>query len=147
MSDFTHFDELGNARMVDVSDKPVTRRTAKAKGTMTVSRELMDAIMSKSVKKGDVLTVAQVAGIMSTRKTADLIPMCHPLGLSYATVTFEVDEEACTITAVCDAHNLRYVQERRQKNGDERYPPGREDRRKERGFRFLDNDRQLRQRN
>ena len=63
----------------------------------------MDAIMSKSVKKGDVLTVAQVAGIMSTRKTADLIPMCHPLGLSYATVTFEVDEDACTITAICDA--------------------------------------------
>ena len=57
----------------------------------------------KKVKKGDVLTVAQVAGIMSTRKTADLIPMCHPLGLSYATVTFEVDEEACTITAICDA--------------------------------------------
>lgn len=103
MSELTHFDELGNARMVDVSDKPVTRRTAKAKGTVTVSRELMDAIMSKSVKKGDVLTVAQVAGIMSTRKTADLIPMCHPLGLSYATVSFEVDEEACTITAICDA--------------------------------------------
>jgi len=103
MEGFTHFDEKGNARMVDVSGKEVTRRTAKATGTMTVSRELMDAILSKSVKKGDVLTVAQVAGIMSTRRTADLIPMAHPLGLMHATVKFEVDEEACTITAICNA--------------------------------------------
>lgn len=101
MSEFTHFDDKGNARMVDVSDKAVTRRTAVAQGVITVSREVMDAILSKTVKKGDVLTVAQVAGIMSTRRTADLIPMCHPLGLSYATVTFDIDEEACTIKAVC----------------------------------------------
>ena len=103
MAGFTHFDEKGNARMVDVSGKEVTKRTAKATGTVTVSRELMDAILSKSVKKGDVLTVAQVAGIMSTRRTADLIPMAHPLALMHATVEFEVDEEACTITAICNA--------------------------------------------
>lgn len=103
MSDFTHFDEKGNARMVDVSGKAVTRRTATAQGTISVSRELMDAILSKSVKKGDVLTVAQVAGIMSTRRTADLIPMCHPLGLMHANVTFEIDEEACVIKVLCTA--------------------------------------------
>ena len=103
MSDFTHFDEQGNARMVDVSEKAVTKRTAKATGTVKVSRELMDAILNKSVKKGDVLTVAQVAGIMSTRRTADLIPMAHPLGLMHATVEFEIDKEACTITVICSA--------------------------------------------
>jgi cyclic pyranopterin phosphate synthase len=103
MSDFTHFDEKGNARMVDVSDKAVTRRTATAQGKISVSRDLMDAILSKSVKKGDVLTVAQVAGIMSTRRTADLIPMAHPLGLMHANVTFEIDEEACEIKVLCTA--------------------------------------------
>lgn len=103
MNEFTHFDEKGNAQMVDVSDKMVTKRTATATGTISVSRELMDAILGRKVKKGDVLTVAQVAGIMSTRRTADLIPMAHPLGLMHATVEFEVDEEACTITAICKA--------------------------------------------
>ena len=103
MSDFTHFDEKGNARMVDVSDKAVTRRTATAQGKISVSRDLMDTILSKSVKKGDVLTVAQVAGIMSTRRTADLIPMAHPLGLMHANVTFEIDEEACEIKVLCTA--------------------------------------------
>lgn len=103
MGDFTHFDEKGNARMVDVSDKQVTRRTAKAQGTITVSRELMDAILSGTVKKGDVLTVAQTAGIMGTKRTSDLIPMCHPLSLMHSSVEFETDEEACTITAICTA--------------------------------------------
>lgn len=103
MSGFTHFDENGNARMVDVSGKEVTRRTATAKGSIKVSREVMDAILSKNVKKGDVLTVAQVAGIMSTRRTADFIPMAHPIGLMHASVEFEIDEEGCIITAFCKA--------------------------------------------
>ena len=103
MSEFSHFDEKGNAYMVDVSDKDITKRTATAQGTISVSREVMDAVIGKKIKKGDVLTVAQVAGIMGTKRTSDLIPMCHPLSLSNAKVTFEVDEEACTITAVCDA--------------------------------------------
>lgn len=103
MEGFTHFDEKGNARMVDVSGKEATRRTATAKGSIKVSRELMDAILSKNVKKGDVLTVAQVAGIMSTRRTADFIPMAHPIGLMHASVEFDIDEEGCIITAFCKA--------------------------------------------
>ena len=89
--------------MVDVSDKDVTRRSATAKGTITVSREVMDAVQRKKVKKGDVFTVAQTAGIMGTKRTSDLIPMCHPLSLTNAEIRFETDEEACTITAFCTA--------------------------------------------
>lgn len=103
MSGFTHFDEKGNAFMVDVSDKEITRRSATAEGTISVSRDVMDAILGKKIKKGDVFTVAQTAGIMATKRTSDLIPMCHPLSLTNAKVTFEADEEACTIKAVCTA--------------------------------------------
>jgi len=103
MSEFTHFDEKGNAYMVDVSDKDVTRRSATARGTIKVSREVMDAVLGRKIKKGDVFTVAQVAGIAGTKRTADLIPMCHPLSLTNAKVSFTTDEEACSITAVCTA--------------------------------------------
>ncbi len=103
MSEFTHFDEKGNAWMVDVSDKEITRRTAIAQGTIHVSREVMDAVLGRRIKKGDVFTVAQVAGIMGTKRTAELIPMCHPLSLTNASVTFDIDEEQCLITAVCKA--------------------------------------------
>ena len=101
--EFTHFDENGNARMVDVSEKEITHRVAVAEGTIAVSREVMDAIRGHKVKKGDVLTVAQVAGISATKRTSELIPMCHPLSLTNAAVTFEVDEEACEIRALCRA--------------------------------------------
>ena len=103
MNEFTHFDDQGNAYMVDVSDKEITRRTAVAQGTIHVSPEVMDAVTGHKIKKGDVYTVAQVAGIMGTKRTSDLIPMCHPLSLTNAKVTFETDEEACTITAFCTA--------------------------------------------
>ena len=101
--EFTHFDDKGNAYMVDVSGKGVTHRVAIAEGTIAVSREVMDAVLGHKVKKGDVMTVAQVAGIMGTKRTSDLIPMCHPLSLTNAAVTFEVDEEACEIKAICRA--------------------------------------------
>lgn len=103
MTEFTHFDDKGNAHMVDVSDKDVTRRTAVAEGTITLSSEAMDAVLGKKIKKGDVFTVAQVAGIMGTKRTSDLIPMCHPVGLENASVEFDVDEKACTIKVVCTA--------------------------------------------
>ena len=103
MSEFTHFDEKGNAYMVDVSDKEITRRSATAQGTITVSREVMDAVLGRKIRKGDVFTVAQTAGIMGTKRTSDLIPMCHPLSLTNAKVSFETDEESCSITAYCTA--------------------------------------------
>lgn len=101
--EFTHFDEQGNARMVDVSGKDITHRVAVAEGTISVSREVMDAIKGNKVKKGDVLTVSQVAGIMGTKRTPDIIPMCHPLSLTNAELTFDIDDEACEIKAVCRA--------------------------------------------
>ena len=103
MSEFTHFDDKGNAYMVDVSDKDITKRTAVAEGTIKLSREAMDAVLGRKIKKGDVFTVAQVAGIMGSKRTSDLIPMCHPLTLTNSAVTFEVDEEACAIKATCTA--------------------------------------------
>ena len=91
--EFTHFDDKGNAYMVDVSGKESTSREAVACGTIFVSREVYDAIIGRKVKKGDVLTVAQVAGIMGAKKTSELIPMCHILNLTNAKVTFEMDDQ------------------------------------------------------
>jgi len=99
--EFTHFDETGNARMVDVSEKDVTTRVATATGSILVSPEIFDAIRGKKVKKGDVLTVAQVAGIMGCKRTSELIPMCHILMLTNAKVTFSMDAERQRITAIC----------------------------------------------
>ena len=99
--EFTHFDEQGNARMVDVSEKEITARTAAAEGIIEVSPEVFAAVENKSVQKGDVLTVARVAGIMGCKRTAELIPMCHPLRLTHAALTFELLPESCQIKAVC----------------------------------------------
>ena len=90
--EFTHFDDNGNAFMVDVSEKEPTHREAVACGSILVSREVYDAIIGHKVKKGDVLTVAQMAGIMGAKKTAELIPMCHILNLTNAKITFELDD-------------------------------------------------------
>lgn len=98
---WNHFDERGNARMVDVSEKAVTGRRAVAKGSIQVSEEVFHAIADKKVAKGDVLTVAQVAAIMGTKKTSDLIPMCHPLQLGKSEVTFELHPETMEIEAIC----------------------------------------------
>lgn len=99
--EFTHFDEYGNARMVDVSEKSVTEREASCVGTIRLSREAFLAVKGGKVKKGDVLTVAQVAGIMGTKRTSELIPMCHLLNLTNARLTFELDEDACLVRAFC----------------------------------------------
>ena len=89
----THFDSDGNAVMVDVSEKSVTERTAVASGKIKVSKEVMDAVLHKTVKKGDVLGVAQIAGIMGTKKTSELIPLCHPLPLQKCSIEFEIEKE------------------------------------------------------
>jgi cyclic pyranopterin monophosphate synthase len=101
MKELTHFDGSGNAIMVDVSDKEITKRTAIAKGTIRVSREVYKAIMEGTSKKGDVLGVARIAGIMGAKKTSDLIPMCHILNLEKCSVDFELKEEALEIEATC----------------------------------------------
>ena len=99
--ELTHIDAAGNARMVDVGQKPDTRRTAVAEGYITMSPDCFATIAAGRAKKGDVLGVAQVAGIMATKHTADLIPLCHRLNLSKSAVTFELLEERHAIRAVC----------------------------------------------
>jgi cyclic pyranopterin phosphate synthase len=89
----SHLDEGGRARMVDVGDKPVTERTAEAEGAVRMSREAFDAISASAVEKGDVLTVAQVAGTMAAKRTGELIPLCHPLGLDHVAVDAVLDLE------------------------------------------------------
>ena len=87
--------------MVDVSGKEITQRRALAEGKIRVSREVFEAIAGRKVKKGDVLTVAQVAGIMGTKRTAELIPMCHLLNLTNSEVRFEMNPEELEIKAFC----------------------------------------------
>ena len=96
---FNHFDEKGNAVMVDVSGKAVTARTAVAKGCIHVGKDVMEAVSSGTVQKGDVLGVARVAGIMGVKRTSDLIPMCHPLPIQKCSIDYELDQE----------HNIIYV--------------------------------------
>ena len=97
MEDFTHFDEQGRARMVNVGDKAPTVRTAVAAGRVLVSRQTFDLIRTGGMKKGDVLTVAQIAGIMGAKRTPELIPMCHPLLLDGVRLHLSLDEEACAV--------------------------------------------------
>ena len=103
MSDLTHIDKDGNARMVDVSSKDATERTATAKGSVIMSADALKRISAGGVKKGDVLSVAQLAGIMGAKKTPELIPLCHPLSLSSVKVELAInnDRNAVDITATC----------------------------------------------
>ena len=103
MSDLTHFDDAGNARMVDVSDKDASERIATAKGSVYMAPATLALIRDRGVKKGDVLTVAQLAGIMGAKRTPDLIPLCHPLALTSVKVELALDavRNAVDITATC----------------------------------------------
>ena len=91
MSKFTHFDKRGQARMVDVSEKPVTVREAVARGLISMKNTTLQMIDNSTISKGDVLAVARVAGIMAAKKTSGLIPMCHPLNIASVTIDFDID--------------------------------------------------------
>ena len=99
--EFSHFDKNGNAVMVDVSAKTPTFRTAVATGYIAVEPEIMAAVTEGNVKKGDVLGVARVAGIMGVKQTSSLIPMCHPLPIQKCAVDFERDQENSRIHVYC----------------------------------------------
>ena len=103
MSDLTHFDERGNARMVDVGDKDVTERVATARASVIMQPATLALIRDKKAAKGDVLAVAQLAGIMAAKKTPDLIPLCHPLALNSVEVKLTLDarRNAVDIEATC----------------------------------------------
>ena len=92
MGDFTHFNEQGRAKMVDVGEKPVSVRTAVAAGRVLVNEETFALIKSGGMKKGDVLTVAQIAGVMGVKRTPDLIPMCHPILIDGINLELTLDE-------------------------------------------------------
>ncbi len=87
----SHLDEAGRARMVDVGDKPVTERTAEAEGTVRMSLEAFQLVAANAVEKGDVLTVAEIAGTLAAKRTGELIPLCHPLGLDHVAVEASLD--------------------------------------------------------
>ena len=103
MSKLTHFNQAGEAHMVDIADKASTARRAIAAGRIVMQAETLDLIRQGKHKKGDVIGVARIAGIMATKRTADLVPMCHPLALTHVAVEFDVDTDAnaieCTVTA------------------------------------------------
>ena len=100
MSDrLTHLDDSGAARMVDVSAKEPTARTARASGRVLVSAEVVALLRGEGVPKGDALAVARVAGIMAAKRTPDLVPLCHPLALSSVEVDLQVEDDAVAITA------------------------------------------------
>ena len=101
MVEFTHFKKDGSAVMVDVHEKPDTYRAASATGTIQVSPEVFAAVRDHTAKKGDVLGVARLAGIMGAKKNAELIPLCHIVPLTNCEVTFTTDENTNSITAVC----------------------------------------------
>lgn len=97
MGDFTHLDDQGRARMVDVGDKASSRRKAIARAEIQMSPETIQALTQGGIPKGDVLAVARVAGIQAAKKTAELIPLCHPLPLTSVTVEFEIKEDRVEI--------------------------------------------------
>ena len=104
--DFTHFNDQGRAKMVDVGEKSPTRRTATAAARVLVNEETFALIRSGGMKKGDVLTVAQVAGVMGAKRAADLIPMCHPILMGGIDLSLHLDEQRCAVeiqaTVSCD---------------------------------------------
>ena len=106
MSDFTHFNDQGRAKMVDVGEKPVSRRTAVAAGRVLVNEHTFALIQSGGMKKGDVLTVAQIAGVMGAKRTPDIIPMCHPILMDGINLELSLDEGRKSVeiraTVSCD---------------------------------------------
>ena len=102
----THFDAHGQAHMVDVAAKPSTHRIAIAHGRIVMNSQTLKIILTGSAKKGDVLGIARVAGIMAAKKASDLIPLCHPLALTRVTVNFETDEIASSITCTATVETV-----------------------------------------
>ena len=112
MSKLTHFNESGEAHMVDIGDKNITARRAVVKGRISMKAETLALIKAGKHKKGDVLGIARTAGIMATKRTADLIPLCHPISLTHVSVEFGVDDDECSIecTVATETHGQTGVE-------------------------------------
>ena len=102
----THLDEHGNAKMVDVGYKPDTERTAVARGEVHMMKETLDLIRAGQIKKGDVLTIAQIAGITASKRTSDLIPLCHPLPLTKVDVDISLDDSIPGVVIIATAKTI-----------------------------------------
>ena len=102
MADFTHFNEQGRAKMVDVGEKPISQRVAVAAGRVLVSEATFALIKSGGMKKGDVLTVAQIAGVMGAKRTPELIPMCHPILMDGIDLKLSLDEERLSVEILAE---------------------------------------------
>ena len=99
---FTHFNQAGQPHMVDVGIKAVTKRVAIAKGRIFLAKSTIDKLKNNAFAKGDVLSVAQIAGVMGAKQTANLIPLCHPLGLEHTGLSFEIDNEIGSIEIMAE---------------------------------------------
>lgn len=106
MNGFTHFNADGQAVMVDVADKSETRRIAVAAGRIVMQADTLAMIQAGGARKGDVLGVARLAGIMAAKRTAELIPLCHPIALTKVTVDFEIDAQANAVTCAATAETV-----------------------------------------
>ena len=106
MSELTHFNKRGEAHMVDVGSKDVTHRVAVASGTITMQADTLAMIVAGNHRKGDVLGIARIAGIMACKKTSDLVPLCHPIGLTHAEVDFTVDTDKHSVTCQARTETL-----------------------------------------
>ncbi|MBR2753208.1 MAG: cyclic pyranopterin monophosphate synthase MoaC [Lachnospiraceae bacterium] len=100
--DFTHFNDEGRAKMVNVGEKGITHRTARAQGRVFVNAETFDLIKTGGMKKGDVLTVAQVAGVMGAKRTKDIIPMCHPILMNGIDLSLSLNEEDLSVDIISE---------------------------------------------
>jgi len=112
MGELTHFNEQGRAKMVDVSDKQITKRTAVVSGKVIMKPATLERIREGKIAKGDVLAVAQVAGVMAAKRTADLIPMCHPLALTSVDIQFDIETSSDTVylEATVSTHGVTGVE-------------------------------------
>jgi cyclic pyranopterin monophosphate synthase len=106
MPKLTHFDDQGNAHMVDVAGKSATRRRAVARGKICMSQGTLDLVGSGTAAKGDVLGVARLAGMMAAKRTSELIPLCHPLALTHVAVEFELDPHARAVVCIATAETV-----------------------------------------
>lgn len=106
MSEFSHFNNAGRARMVDISEKSSSSRVAVAAGEVLLSRETFELVKSGGIKKGDVLATAQIGGIMGAKRTPDIIPMCHPILISGVDIEFALDEEKCAVAITATVSSI-----------------------------------------
>lgn len=106
MNTLTHFNQAGEAHMVDVGDKAHTKRVAKATGTITMQKNTLDLIIAGTHKKGDVLGIARIAGIQGGKRTSELIPLCHPISLTHLSVDFEISEKDNSVTCSATAETV-----------------------------------------